>query len=174
MDNKPAVIIGSARRDSDTKKLVEVLFPESDVKVLDLLDYKLDAYNYSGAYSTEDQFLQIVEELLPHQQLIFATPVYWYSMSGLLKTFFDRLTDLVTVQKTIGRKLAGKETFMVAVGAENELPLGFEKPFELTSDYFDMTYRKGYYCQTKEIHIPTEGRALFLKEIKRTQKILKT
>lgn len=162
MHNKPLVITGSARRDSDTKKLLELLFPEGTVKVLDLLDYKLSAYSYSGEYPADDQFLQLIEELLPHKQVIFATPVYWYAMSGLLKAFFDRLTDLITFQKQLGRKLAGKETFSVAVGAEEELPLGFAKPFELTSAYFNMTYKAGYYCQTKAIQIPSEERALFL------------
>ncbi len=41
--------------------------------------------------------------------LIFATPVYWYSMSGIMKVFFDRITDLLTIKKDIGRKLKGKK-----------------------------------------------------------------
>lgn len=154
--------MGSARRDSDTEKLIQAVFPEGAVKVLDLLDYKLSAYSYSGKYPADDQFLLLIEELLPHKQVIFATPVYWYAMSGILKVFFDRLTDLVTFQKPLGRKLASKETFSIAVGAEEELPLGFEKPFELTSAYFNMNYRAGYYCQTKAIQIPSEVRGSFL------------
>lgn len=67
--------------------------------------------------------------MLHDDKIIFATPVYWYSMSGLMKTFFDRLTDLVTIQKSVGRKLKGKETFLFAVGTDDLLPAGFTIPF---------------------------------------------
>ncbi|RDV16341.1 NADPH-dependent oxidoreductase [Pontibacter diazotrophicus] len=165
MENKPIAILGSARRESDTKKLVEVLFPENTVKVLDLLDYHVCPYSYSGQYPAADQFLQVMEEILLHKQVIFATPVYWYAMSGLMKTFFDRLTDIITVQKSLGRRLAGKETLLLAIGSDEELPPGFEKPFERTSDYFGMTYKACYYCPTHAIHVQSVSREGFLKAL---------
>lgn len=163
MDNRPIVILGSARRESDTKKLVRVLFPDNSVQMLDLLDYAICPYSYSGEYPAADQFLQVMEEVFPHKQVIFATPVYWYAMSGLMKTFFDRLTDLVTVQKSIGRQLAGKETSLLAVGSDKELPPGFILPFELTSGYFDMTFKACYYCPTNAVHVQSKSRENFLK-----------
>lgn len=167
MDNKPIVILGSARTNSDTSKLLEIMFPEGAVKILNLLDYQLNPYNYAGLYPPDDQFLHLIESLLMHQKIIFATPVYWYAMSGLLKTFFDRLTDLMTIRKDLGRLMAGKETFLVAVGAEEELPAGFEVPFALTSNYFKMQYKACYYCSTKTIPTSSESHIKFVEATNR-------
>ncbi|MCP4458779.1 MAG: NAD(P)H-dependent oxidoreductase [Cytophagales bacterium] len=38
-----------------------------------------------------------------------ATPVYWYSMSGIMKVFLDRIYDVLTIEKELGRKLHGKK-----------------------------------------------------------------
>ncbi len=70
-------------------------------------------------------------------------------MSGLMKTFFHRFTDLVTTKKHLGRRLKGKSTLLLAVGADQELPNGFEIPFKLTSDYLNMSYQGCIYYSTK-------------------------
>lgn len=72
-------------------------------------------------------------------------------MSGHLKVFFDRLTDLVTVDKPIGRKLAGKRMFLIAVGADAALPPGFEEPFRRTAAYFEMDFISTIYGQTDHV-----------------------
>ena len=151
MKNKPLVILGSARKSSDTRKLIEKLFQDKEIVLLDLLDYEIHPYNYHGKYPETDEFSKLVDLILEHEQLVFATPVYWYAMSGLMKTFFDRLTDIVTIQKPLGRRMAGKETFLLAVGAEEVLPPGFEEPFKLTSAYFRMNFKYTYYARTKTI-----------------------
>ncbi len=140
-----------------------MLFPKTTIKVLDLLDYHICLYRYSGHYPAADQFLEVMEKILLHKQVVFATPVYWYAMSGLMKIFFDRLTDIVTVQISLGSQLAGKKTFLLAVGSDEELSPGFEKPFELTSDYFGMTYTASYYCPSNAIHVQSGSREDFLK-----------
>jgi putative NADPH-quinone reductase len=170
METKPLIILGSARHDSDTKKLVHVLFPAGNVKVLDLLDYIIYPYSYEGRYPADDRFTEVCNFIRQHEQVVFCTPVYWYAMSGLMKIFFDRLTDLVTIQKKTGRSMAGKETYMLAVGAEEALPPGFEVPFKLTSACFDMAYRRCYYCRTKEVLVDSEERTAFLKDIYKVQK----
>ena len=166
MNRTPLVILGSARLGGgDTQKLVEELFPKGSVELLDLLEYKIYPYSYTGVYPLDDQFLQVVEAILPRQVIVFATPVYWYAMSGLMKTFFDRLTDIVTIKKELGRKLAGKEAFLVAVDSEEILPLGFEIPFRLTSDYLYIKYRACYYCPTKFISRKSASRNEFIKAV---------
>lgn len=130
--------------------------------MVDLLDYSVAHYRYDGQYPEDDDFMQVVELLLQHQQLVFATPVYWYAMSGVLKVFFDRLTDLVTTQKAIGRKMKGKQTFLLALGAEEKLPLGFEEPFRLTSKYFGMEFIFSMYRRTSEINVKGMTGAEFL------------
>lgn len=151
MESKPLLLLGSARKNGDTYKLVTSLFAKESANLLDLLDFKIYPYSYSGNYPADDQFLEVLQQLLQHTTLIFATPVYWYAMSGGMKIFFDRLTDGVTINKAMGRNMKGKATFLLAVGSEEMLPVGFEAPFSLTSDYFDMHYKGCYYCSTKNL-----------------------
>ena len=86
--------------------------------------------------------------MLRHHIIVFATPVYWYAMSGLMKTFFDRFTDIVTTKKHLGIQLKGKSSLLLAVGTDQELPDGFEIPFKLSSDYLNMTYQGCIYNST--------------------------
>jgi multimeric flavodoxin WrbA len=147
MNDKPLIILGSARKLSDTGRFVELVFKDIDNTTIDLLDFPVYHYNYDNCYPVDDCFLQIAELMIGHKSIVFATPVYWYAMSGLMKMFFDRFNDLVTVKKMLGRQLKGKSTFLIAVGAEQELPPGFEIPFAATSDYMDMIYSGGiYFC----------------------------
>ena len=94
----PLIILGSARQQSDTKSFVDFVFNKIDHKLVDLLKYNISSYNYTGTYPTSDNFKQLTEEILNHDIIIFATPVYWYSMSGLMKNLFHRFTDLVTIK----------------------------------------------------------------------------
>jgi len=147
----PLILLASARKDSDTLRLVQTLFQDTPHRVEDLLEYRIGPYRYENDYPPEDEFLEVIDLVLQHQVLVLATPVYWYAMSGLLKTFFDRLTDLVTVQKALGRQLKGKTVFLVAVGNDSKLPDGFEVPFKLTCKYLDMKYGSSLYGSTEEV-----------------------
>lgn len=132
--------------------LAQKLFAGIDnFETLDLLDYKIFHYDYQHNYQDTDQFLQVIEKIRQYDNIIFATPVYWYSMSGLLKVFFDRLTDIVTFQKQIGRSMKGKNIFLVSVGTDPELPAGFETPFRLTAEYLEMNFIATYYCSTQNL-----------------------
>jgi multimeric flavodoxin WrbA len=93
--------------------------------------------------------LSVAEKMETAERIVFATPVYWYAMSGELKVFFDRLTDLLTTHKSIGKALKGKKTYLIATGSDPELPEGFEVPFRSTSAYFDMSYEGALYKATR-------------------------
>lgn len=149
MTDRALVILGSARKQGETTAFLHKVFASCDYKLIDLLDFQIAAFDYSQNYPVTDTFLKVVDQLLLHNVIVFATPVYWYAMSGLMKTFFDRFTDLVTTKKHLGRGLKGKSTLLIAVGADEELPYGFEAPFKLTSEYLDMIYQGCIYYSTK-------------------------
>jgi multimeric flavodoxin WrbA len=106
-------------------------------------------YCYDGVYPSDDDFLEIAKTMQRVENIGFATPVYWYSMSASLKNFFDRLSDLLSTHKSIGRSLKGKKTFLISTGSDPALPPGFEEPFRLTSEYFEMVYQQTYYKSVK-------------------------
>lgn len=89
-----------------------------------------------------------VVDLILRDRLIFATPVYWYSMNSTMKVFFDRLTDLTDIEKKKGCALAGKQAWLIATGTDEALPEGFEFSFAGTCGYFDIEYRGAAYMYT--------------------------
>jgi multimeric flavodoxin WrbA len=54
--------------------------------------------------------------LLKADAIVFATPVYWFNMSGQMKTFIDRLCCMAAG----GYRLEGKIGVFYAVSKENE------------------------------------------------------
>ncbi len=95
--------------------------------------------------------MQVVEQMLLHNVIILATPVYWYSMSGYMKVFFDRLTDVVSSQKQLGRQLKGKRVGLLAISNSDALPEGFEIPFSNTAKYLGMNYLGCFFSSSKEL-----------------------
>ncbi|QXV64935.1 NAD(P)H-dependent oxidoreductase [Mucilaginibacter achroorhodeus] len=149
METKPLVILGSNRKNSLTESITRKALGDADFDLIDLLDHTIVHYNYDGNYPAADEFDNIINSILPYDKIIFATPVYWYSMSGVMKVFFDRLTDLITIKKELGRSLKGKHASMIAVGADPTIPDGFEVPFKHTAAYLGIQYDGCIYYATE-------------------------
>lgn len=131
----------SARPNGDTFKAAQKLAEELKADHLDLLNYKTYPFNYEQVYPTDDDFLRLIEEeILPHEQIIFASPVYWYSMSGPLKVFFDRLSDLLKSRKDLGRQLRGKRMSVLSVSNDEVVNASFYDAFRLSAEYLGMEY----------------------------------
>jgi len=144
------VIVASSRKESDTKKFVQLIFSGEEIDMIDLLDYYIAPYDYANNYPANDNFLDIANIITSHDVIVFATPVYWYAMSGSMKILFDRFTDIVTTKKLVGRQWKSKSVFLIAVGTDPEIPPGFEIPFKLTAGYLDMHYKEAIYFSTKK------------------------
>lgn len=140
MENKSLVILGSSRKNSLTEQITRKALAGTEYDLIDLLDYKIYHFNYDGRYPADDEFDTLINKSLAYDSIIFATPVYWYSMSGEMKIFFDRLTDLITIKKDLGKQLKGKSAAMIAVGKEDAIPEGFETPFKHTAAYLGIQY----------------------------------
>ena len=61
-------------------------------------------------------------------------------MSGIMKVFFDRLTDLLEIDKKLGRQLSGKKMGVIASSIGNNLGESFWLPFSETASYFNIDY----------------------------------
>lgn len=141
------VILGSARAEGHTAALVDAVLAGRPADRIDLNDVDIQPYEYNRPMD-RDGFARVAKAMVAHRLIVFATPVYWYSMSGRMKALFDRFTDLVTVRKDMGRQLRGRGMVVVACGSEAQLPEGFEVPFRETAAYFRMDYRGVLYAQT--------------------------
>lgn len=142
---KIAIILGTSRKNGNTHQLVDEYARNYSAHVFDLSEYDFSGFDYEHK-NTNDDFLPLIEKLLTYDHLIFATPVYWYTMSAPMKLFFDRLSDLLTTHKEHGRSLRGKSCSVISTGTDNYLPEGFEQPFSLTAQYLGMQYSGALYC----------------------------
>ncbi|MBC6993946.1 NAD(P)H-dependent oxidoreductase [Neolewinella lacunae] len=137
---KKLIILGSSRKNGETKKVVSELMRISDWDLIDLTDFNISHFDYEHLNRTDD-FIDLLKRITENYDvLIFATPVYWYSMSGIMKVFFDRLTDLLRIEKDTGRKLRGK--YMAVISCSNGDNLGemFWLPFKKSAEYLGMNY----------------------------------
>ena len=137
---KKLIILGSSRKDGDTKKIVDELIKITGWDVIDLNDYKISYYDYEHK-NLDDDYLPLMRKIIANYDvLIFATPVYWYSMSGIMKVFFDRITDLLDEEKDLGRKLRGKSLAAISCSVGDNLGDNFWLPFKETAKYLGMEY----------------------------------
>ena len=93
-----------------------------------------------------------------YETIVFATPVYWYAMSGRMKVFFDRISDLLHHKKQLGRQLRGKKMGMISVSNANDLKSGFEMPFVESAHYLGMQYLGNIHTWVANGQIDTEVR----------------
>lgn len=150
---KKLIILGSARKEGETKKVVAELMRMSNWDLIDLKDYKISHFDYEHQ-NKDDDFIGLMKRItLDYDVFVLATPVYWYAMSGRMKVFFDRLTDLLHEEKEIGRRLRGK--YMAVISSSNGDNLGddFWLPFKKSAAYLGMHYIGDLHTYQNKIEI---------------------
>jgi len=138
--SKALIILGSSRSDGDTARSVHLLHKMAKVDFINLQDYKISYYDYEHK-NKDDDFISLIQSVIEkYDVLVFATPVYWYTMSGIMKVFLDRFSDLLSIEKELGRKLRGKKMAVLSCSLGSPCPKSFFEPFELTAEYLGMDY----------------------------------
>ena len=160
------IIQGSSRSHGDTRKISEFIISSSPepLEFIDLLNFEINHYDYNHRHQGDD-FFKIIEKLLKYDSWIFITPVYWYSMSGVMKVFLDRFTDLLKVRKNYGRQLKGKNLAMVSCSNDKDRTSGFELPFINTAAYLEMNFSGEIHTWVSDGEISEESRQLIQKFI---------
>ncbi|MEM6397844.1 MAG: NAD(P)H-dependent oxidoreductase [Bacteroidota bacterium] len=155
---KYVVIQASSRSNGDTSLVAKAAAQVLEATYLDLLDVDFSRFDYAHKNRT-DGFLPLMRRLVEYECLVFVSPVYWYTMSGLLKDFFDRITDCMTIEKETGRKLRGM--YMMAISCSNSSgeTESFFAPFKLSAEYLGMNYLGELHCQVVDgrIQEPTKA-----------------
>jgi len=140
MNSKGVIIQGSSRSNGNTNKIVTFIKDKTGFDIVDLKSKQITSFDYDFK-NKDDDFIPLMKTIVnKYDTIIFATPVYWYSMSGIMKNFFDRITDCLKIEKEIGRKLRGKKMGMISCGSDSELKKGFEMPFVESANYLGMNY----------------------------------
>lgn len=144
---KVLAVLGAAPGHSKTHQFLVDTYGDHLMEVVDLGKASVSGFSYLE--NPDDAFVSIVEKAIAADLLVLATPVYWYTMSGPLKDFIDRFSNLMGGPlKHLGESLHGKKVQVVSTGYLSVAPLGFEVPFACTSFYFGMDYLGCLYKST--------------------------
>ena len=154
-----AIILGSARSDGNTRQVVNVLLNQlgPGASLFDLNDYQLEYFDYNKEYANND-YGRLCHDLFKFKYWIFATPIYWYSMSAIMKNFFDRITDLLEEQGEFKSSLQQVHIGVLSCSGADNAPSFFGEPFKLSADYLGMGWLGHTHAWTSRLgHIKAEA-----------------
>jgi len=155
---KAVILLGSSRSHGNTRAVCQHLQTLTNCELIDLKPLNIGHYDYEYS-NLDDDFLPLMRKIVSeYDTIIFATPVYWYSMSGIMKVFFDRITDCLKVEKELGDRLKAKNMALVSCSAHDDLDARFSMPFINTADYLDMMF-------LGEVHICVKDKEKGLSEV---------
>lgn len=162
MNCNTVIILGSSNSHGDTRKIVEAVREKINADLIDLNDLNIGYFDYEFK-NQDDDFFKTIERILEYENIIFASPVYWYSMSAVMKTFFDRISDLLKIRKPLGRRLRGKTMWVISSSSDSEVFPSFLKAFELSAEYLGMLFGGNFWgwledgAISEEVKVDLEG-----------------
>jgi multimeric flavodoxin WrbA len=156
MEKKGVIIQGSAKSLGHTNKIANFVRDNTGFEIIDLKEKNIGHFEYDFR-NVDDDFLPLMRSIVVnYQTIVFATPVYWYSMSGIMKDFFDRITDLLKTEKDLGRQLRGKNMALISCGSDSTLQNGFTMPFIESANYLGMNYVGDVHTWIEDEKIPDQ------------------
>lgn len=92
----------SPNKNGATVSIVRELLKNSDYDTMEMSDYKVSQY---GAVREDDEIKKMLNIIKDYDTLVIGSPVYFYTVTGILKTFIDRLYLLDEAEVLRGKKL---------------------------------------------------------------------
>lgn len=134
-------LFASSRRNGNTGRLIDRVAGELKIEVVDLSEFVISAFDYDHRNRSDD-FEPLMEKVLRHEQIIFASPVYWYAVAPQMKIFLDRISDYLDLPDLLeqGRSLRGKTGYIVCTSTEDDVCAPFTEAFQETFKYLGMDY----------------------------------
>lgn len=153
---KGIILLGSSNSNGETAQIAHYIQAKTNFKLVDLKTKNIGHFDYEFG-NQQDDFLPLMRHIVDHYELIiFATPVYWYTMSGITKVLLDRFSDLLKLEKDTGRKLRGMQMAVVSCGYDKELKEGFQMPFIESAKYLGMEYIGDVHTYLREAPLSEE------------------
>ena len=132
---KIIILNGAGKKNGNTVALIKAFCEGAEASGNTVKEFYLQTMNIKGCMDCQgcaekpsgdpqpcvqkDDMQQIYDAYLDCDVVVFATPVYWFTISGQLKTAVDRL---YAIQRNHGFEVAKKETvFLMTSGAPAEM-----------------------------------------------------
>ena len=148
-------VFSSSRRRGNTGQLLDRIAIDLNIDVIDLAEHRLSPFDYDHLNRSDD-FEPLMQRVLAHDQIIFATPIYWYAVSPAMKVFLDRFSDLLEIPDLLaeGRRLRGKNAYVVCTSIGDEPSVAFMNAFRETFDYLGMHFGGLSHVNCSEGYLP--------------------
>ena len=149
-------LLSSSRRLGNTGRLLDHIALELNIEVVDLTSLRMTAFDYDHL-NRNDDFEPLMKHVLAHDQIIFATPIYWYAVSPAMKVFLDRISDLLELPDLLseGRRLRGKKAYVVCTSICDEPSVEFLGAFRETFNYLGMHFGGVVHVNCQDGYLPT-------------------
>jgi multimeric flavodoxin WrbA len=157
-------LFSSSRRLGNTGQLMDRIALELKIEVVDLARLRISSYDYDHI-NRHDDFEPLMERVLAHDQVIFATPIYWYAVSPAMKVFLDRLSDLLELPDLLseGRRLRGKNAYVACTSISDEPSAEFMGAFRETFHYLGMHFGGAIHVNCQDGYLPAAHESEALK-----------
>jgi multimeric flavodoxin WrbA len=132
------IVSSSPRRDGNSRQLAEATAEGAReagdsaqvVHLDDHLRYFLrdcrQCRDADGRCTIDDGYESLLrEEVVPADAIVFATPIYWYGVSGQLKTFFDRMFCFIAASEPEAEQFAAglvRKRLALVISSEETYP----------------------------------------------------
>lgn len=141
-------LIGSSRKQGNTESLTDIVLngiPHTKIQLIDQnIQPIVDMRHHPDGFSPiDDDHNAIINHVLESDVLVFATPIYWYGMSGTMKNWIDRWSHtLRDKQFPFKSSMQQKTAYVIAVGGDNPkikgLPMILQ--FQHIFDFMGVTF----------------------------------
>jgi multimeric flavodoxin WrbA len=148
-------LFASSRRNGNTGQLMDRVANELRIEVVDLAKKDISAFDYDHK-NRHDDFEHLIDQVLEFEQIIFASPVYWYSVCPPMKLFLDRISDLLELPDLLakGRRLRGKGVFVLCTSIEEQPDPPFVSAWQETCKYLGMNYHGLLHANCRDGYAP--------------------
>lgn len=146
---KLTTFIGSSRENGNSETLTDLVTKDIKHEKIYLKDLTIQPihdlrHDLNGFQPVNDDYDIIIQALLKSDFVIFSTPVYWYSMSGLMKNMIDRLSQAIRDERfpELTEHLKTLNAIVIAVGGDAPRIKGLPliQQFNYTFDFLKMNF----------------------------------
>ncbi|WP_249869422.1 flavodoxin family protein [Oceanobacillus saliphilus] len=146
---KIIVFHGSTRVNGNTEYLTYQAVPKEKGTHIYLRDYNVrpiidQRHDETGFAVIKDDLKGLIDQMLSHDVIVFSTPIYWYSMSGPMKIFIDRWSQILrdSSYTHFREELSKKKVYLVAVGGDTPTIKGLPlvQQFNYICQFYNMAF----------------------------------
>ena len=122
---KVLALLGSTRKNGNSEFLAHKIVEGTEHTIVSLADKHIEPivdlrHTEDGFSPVNDDYEDLVKLIQDHDVLLFATPLYWYGMSGPMKNFFDRWSQYLRDERFhLKEELTKKKAYVVITGGSS-------------------------------------------------------